>query len=313
MLFSFTRRCTGLVLTLLVASFLIYSALVVAPGDPAQLLAGRNPTPETLALIREKYHLDDPFLVQYWHWLSAVMTGDLGYSPTFRADVTTLISQRYLSTVLLVAYASTLIGVFGIGGGVAAALMGKGARSTLAGLSAAAMGTPTFAIALVLITTFARNLDWFPIYGSGSGLLDRLWHLTLPAFALALAFGGYVARVTSTAVSAELGSEHVAVARIRGVPERIIVRKHVLNNALPPILTIAGLTIAGLLAGSAVAEQAFGVNGLGSLLVISAQRQDMSVLLVTSLIVVTAFVTINGAVDAVVQVIDPRARARRTK
>jgi peptide/nickel transport system permease protein len=301
------RRLAGLLVTLLVASVAIFGALAIAPGDPAAALAGGNkPNPATLAAIRAEYHLDDPFWSQYWHWLSGLVSGDLGRSIVFRTDVSALLEGRFVNTFMLVTYAAVLILVVGIGLGVLAGLRGRRVNTAVTVGTTVAMGLPTFVMAVVLIWVFATKLSWFPIYGSGSGFTDKLRHLTLPAVALSFVFIAYVARITRTSVSAELHSEHVDTARARGLPWGATVRHHVLRNASGPILTVSGLTVAGLVAGAAVAEQAFGINGLGSLLIQSASRKDLAVVQVLAMIMVTAFVVINTVVDIVNVVLDPR-------
>ncbi len=152
------------------------------------------------------------------------------------------------------------------------------------------IATPAFVAAIVLITVFAVNLGWFPVFGSGEGFWDRLWHLTLPAVALAFTWCAYVTQITKASVREELGREHVETARSRGIPWPLIVRRHVFRNALIPITTVAGLTVAGLIAGAVVVEQAFGLNGMGSFLVQSASQKDFAVVQAISLLLVTAFV-----------------------
>jgi peptide/nickel transport system permease protein len=301
------RRVVALVVTLVAASVLIYGALAIAPGDPATLLAGGAvPNPRTLAAIHREYHLDDPFLTQYWHWLSGFLRGDLGRSLVFRDSVGHLLGTRILTTVMLVAYAAVLILVTGIGLGVAAALRGGRTNTAVTIGTTVAMGAPTFVMAILLIWVFSTRLSWFPVYGSGSGFADRLHHLTLPAVALAFTYMAYVSRITRAAVSAELRSEHVDTARSRGIPYATLVRRHVLHNASAPILAVSGLTVAGLLAGTAVAEQAFGINGIGSLLVQSASKQDLAVVQAIAMLMVAAFVVIDTIVDVVNVALDPR-------
>lgn len=301
------RKLGVLVTTVLVSSLAIFLALHLAPGDPATALAGgTKPSPENLARIRAEYHLDDPWWRQYLDWLHGILTGDLGTSMVYKTDVGPLLSERLLSTVLLVGYAGALILVLGIGLGVLAGLRGRVTRTVVSVVTTVAMGAPTFVVAIVLIAIFATSLDWLPIYGTGSGLGDRLVHLTLPAIALSLSYIAYVATVTRAAVDEEKVSEHVETAVSRGTPPGLVTRRHVLRNAVAPILTVSGLSIAGLFAGTAVAEQAFGVNGLGSLLVDAAAKKDLAVVQVISLFMVVAFVAVNTAIDAVNALLDPR-------
>ena len=310
----FLLRKTGvLVGTMLGSSLAIFLALHLAPGDPATALAGgQKPNPENLARIRAEFNLDDPWWSQYLHWLNGIVTGDLGTSIVYRTDVGDLLGARFVSTLLLVALAGTLIVVGGVTLGVLASLRGRVTRTFVGIATTIAMGAPTFVVAIVLITVFSSSLGWFPIYGTGSGLTDRLSHLVLPAVSLALSYIAYVATVSRAAVDEEKSSEHVDTAIARGTPRHLITRRHVLRNAAAPILTVSGLSIAGLFAGTAVAEQAFGVNGIGSLLVDAAAKQDLAVVQVISLFMVAAFVLVNTAIDAVNVALDPRT-ARRTE
>lgn len=301
------RRMVALVLTLAVSSVIIYGALAVAPGDPAALLAGGSiPNPQALEQIHREYHLDDPFLSQYGRWAAGLLHGDLGRSIVFRDDVSHLITTRVVNTIMLVAYAALLILVVGVGLGIAAALRGGRTSTAVTVTTTIAMGAPTFVMSILLIWLFSTKLSWLPVYGSGDGFADKLKHLTLPAIALACTYVAYVSRITRAAVTAELRSEHVDTARSRGIPYGPLVRRHVLRNASAPILAVSGLTVAGLLAGTAVAEQAFGVNGIGSLLIQSASRQDLAVVQAIAMVMVAAFVVINTLVDLVNVLLDPR-------
>ena len=173
------------------------------------------------------------------------------------------------------------------------------------------MAAPAVVAAIVLIWLFATRLSWFPVYGSGTGFADRIWHLTLPAIALSAGYLAYVSRITRAEVRAARSADHVDVALARGVGRAAVLRKHVLRNAAGPVLAVSGITVAGLLAGTAIAEQAFGVSGLGSLLVQSAARQDLVVVQVLALLLVAAFVLVNTLVDVLNAVLDPRLlRAR---
>jgi len=302
------RRLAMLVLTLLVASFAIYASLSVAPGDPLSVLTGgRTLPPDALATLRERYHLNDPMLVQYWHWLTnAVLHADLGDSIALREPVGTLIHERAMVTFELVAYASVLILLLGIGSGIVAALRrGFVDSSVIAGTTVFA-AIPSFVAAIVLISVFAVKLGWFPALGAGDGFTDRIWHLTLPAIALALSALALVARVTRVAVREEMGREHVQTAISRGLPRHLIVRRHVLRNAAIPITTISGITVASLIALAAVVEVVFGLGGIGAYLVKSAQSKDLAVVQGISLLLVTAFVAVNVLVDFLYAVLDPR-------
>jgi peptide/nickel transport system permease protein len=301
------RRLAMLVLALLVASFVIYASLSIAPGDPlAVLTGGRTLPPEATAVLRARYHLDESLPVQYWHWLTSSVQGDLGDSIALRESVNAVITQRAAVTFELVLYASILILLLGIGSGVLAGLRRGALDTTVIAATTVSAAIPSFVAAIVLIAVFAVNLGWFPALGAGEGVLDRLWHLTLPAIALALSALAIVARVTRVSVRDEMGREHVQTAISRGLPWHVIVRRHVLRNAAIPITTISGITIASLIALSAVVERAFSLNGLGAALVSAAASKDFAVVQGVSLILVAAFVITNAIVDLLYAVLDPR-------
>ncbi|MFE3559221.1 ABC transporter permease [Streptomyces sp. NPDC059193] len=302
-------RLGMLIVTVLVSSLAIYGAMFLTPGDPATLLVGgsRDPDPEVLAQIHREYHLDDPFIQGYWHWLSGCLQGDFGKSLVYRDSVAALIGARAGDTLALVTYASVLVLAAGTVIGTVAALRGGRTETLATTLTAGAMAVPTFVMAVLLIWLFAVQLPWFPVYGSGEGFAGTLSHLTLPALALAMTWIGYVAQVTRTAVRAEMRSEHVETARSRGVPEWTVIRRHVLHNASGPVFAVSGVGIAGLIATAAVAEQAFGTGGLGALMIEAASKQDMAVVQAVSLIFVVVFVVINTTVDLISAALDPRA------
>ncbi|MGO3088638.1 MAG: ABC transporter permease [Galactobacter sp.] len=306
------KRLGGVILTLFIASILIFSMVSLTPGDPAAMLAGgSNPNPETLAAVREQLRLNDPIPVQYLGWLGDLFTGDLGRS--FRVvkgdDVGSLIAPRLVTTGLLVAYAALLIVIFGIGSGLLAGTSGKAVDRVVTILTSAAMGAPTFVVAVALIAIFAVNLGWFPTLGAGEdGLADRIHHLTLPAISLAMAYLAFISRITRTSVLSQAHADHVETATVRGLPRNYVVRHHIWRNASGPILSVSGLSIAGLFAGTAVAEQAFGINGIGSLLTQAAASQDLPVVQILSRFMVATFVIVNLIVDEVSAMLDPRLK-----
>ena len=300
-------KLVGLIVTLLVSSFLISSSLYLTPGDPISTLSGgRTLPPEAVQALSDQHHLDDPFFIRYLAWLGDVIRGDLGESLVFNTTVTDLLAARVGTTVMLVAMASVLI--FGVGitlglvAGIRGGLLDKGLLVT----TVIGQAIPGFVAAIALIWLFAVRLGWFPAIGSGEGFVDRLHHLTLPAVALTLAYLAYVARVVRAATRDELGRVHVETARARGLSSSQIVRRHVVRNAMIPIVTVSGLTIAGLLAATVVVERAFNLDGLGSLLVDAVVRKDVAVAQAVSLVLVTAFVVINTLVDRLSKVLDPR-------
>jgi peptide/nickel transport system permease protein len=300
-------RLVGCLITLVISTFVVFGSLYIAPGSPVgYLTGGRALSPATIASIKAQYHLNDPFLTRYWDWLTGALHGDLGQSIIFRQPVGPLVGARIETTALLVAMAAILILAVGIAAGAVAALRGGAADSGVLVIGSVGIAIPSFVAAIVLIALFAVDLGWFPVFGSGTSLPDRLWHLTLPAVALALSATAFVARVTRTTMREELAREHVETARVRGIPERVVVRRHVLRNAMIPITTVGGLTVASLIAGSVVVEQAFGLNGIGQFLIQSVNAKDFAVVQAIALILVVAFVVVNTLVDITYRLIDPR-------
>jgi peptide/nickel transport system permease protein len=303
----FARRLAILLASLLVASFVIFAALYLAPGNPvAALSGGRSLPPGSVHVLEERYHLSEPFFAQYWYWLGNALHGNLGMSIMLRENVSTLIGSRVWTTAGLVLYASVIIVVLGIGLGIVSGLRpGRLDTSTLV-VTAVSAAIPAFVAAIALILLFAVKLRWFPALGNGTSFLSNVRHFTLPAVALAFASLAIVARVTRTAVRTESDRDHVQTAVSRGIPARYVVQRHIVRNAAIPITTITGVTIASLIAVAAVVEVAFSLNGLGAYLVQAAQSKDIAVVQGISLVLVTAFVVVNLLVDVLYVVLDPR-------
>lgn len=301
------KRTGGLLLVLLITSFVVFGMLYLAPGSPISFVLGpRGGTAEQIARVTAQYHLDDPFAVRYFSWIRDVVSGDLGDSVVYRQPVADLIGGRIGTTVALIALATLIIAVVGVGLGLIASLKGGWADQVITTLATLGLATPAFVIGVALISVFAVGLGWFPTNGSGSGGLDTLYHLALPAVALAVASAAYQARITRASVLEEEGREHVQTAVARGLRPRIIIRRHILRNALIPITTVLGLTVATLIAGAVVVENVFALDGLGSLLVRAILQRDFAVVQAVILVLVVAFVVINAIVDFLYTIIDPR-------
>lgn len=307
------RHLLGLAVTVWVSTIVIFVALAIAPGSPIAFLSGgRTLSPQEKVDLNAYYHLNDPLWQRYWEWLKALLHGNLGTSIVFHEPVSTVLVPRLETTLFLVVYAGLLIIVVGVGLGIVAAKSSPRIDGAITALTTVGLATPAFVAAVGLTLIFAVHLGWFPVFGSGSGFGDRLVHLTLPAVALALGGVALIARITRTAVRAELASEHVETARSRGLSEARVLRRHAVRNALIPVTTASGLTIGALLAGTVVVETAFGVNGGGSLLVQSVQDKDFPVVQACCLLLVVAFAVINSTVDLLYSLIDPRIRRAQT-
>lgn len=304
------RPVLGGAFTIVVASMVIFVALSFAPGDPAVTLAGPHATHDQLEALREQLGENKPLPERYLSWLGGVLHGDFGQSTQFRQGVSSLLTPRLGVTAELVVFAFLLILVFGIGLGMLPSVH-RYLTWPVVLVTSLGVAVPTFVAALILIEIFALKLGWFPVLGSSSGgPLDRLRHLTLPAIALALSWAAFVAQISRASIRDEEGREHVETALSRGLGRGQVFRKHVLRNAAAPIVTVVGLTLAGLIAGSIVVETAFGIGGIGSLLVVSVSAKDTNVVLAISIIFVVAFVVATTVADIAQILLDPRVRDR---
>lgn len=297
------------VATLIAASFVLYTAVWLQPGNPLTLILGTKASPAQYQYLAHKLGLDRPMPVRYWDWLTSAVNGSFGTSLVYKQSVANLIAPRLLTTLLLVAYAGVIILVVGVGLGVIGGMSPRLAPY-IAGVNGLGVAVPGFVAAEVLIAVFAVKLGWFPVLGPGQGVAGRLQHLTLPAIALAIASIAYVSQITRAAVSAEEQSPHVETARGRGLAGPRIVRRHVLWNAAMPIMTVSALTVASLLAGAIVVESAFGLGGIGSLLVQSVSDKDSNVVLAVGLILVLVFVITTTVLDFLQYLLDPRLRLK---
>ena len=301
----------GLLLTLFLASLLVFFSRFLVPGDPIRfLLRGRKPSPEAIVEVTAQYGLDLPPWQQYLRWIAGVVHGDFGRSLQFRQDVTSVLGDRLPVTLMLVVMAGAIIAVVGLVGGTVAALNRGRAADRAILITLTVLGAiPSFVGSIVLIAIFSVQLGWFPSFGSGSDFGDMVYHLVLPSIALAIVFIVLIGKVTRSAMVEQLSREHVEVATSRGIIRLAVIRRHVLRNALGPILTVSGVLVAGLIVASSLVEQAFGLAGIGSLLVGSVDRLDFPVVQAIVLLVVTAFVVVNAVIDILEPWIDPRSAA----
>jgi peptide/nickel transport system permease protein len=314
MIVAVLRRVGAVVLTLVASSFVIFGAMYAAPGDPVTFLIGNpeNVTPERIAAVRAQYHLDQPFVTQFWIWAKGLLHGDLGSSFVYQQPVSALLGSRLPVTLTLVAYAAIMFTIIGISlGAISALRRGTKTDSAITGVTTLLASVPNFVIGLILVSVFAVQLRWFDVSGSGSGFGDRLYHLTLPAIALTLGGLATLSRVTRQTMVEQQSLDHVEAARSYGLGSRKIITRHVLRNSLGPVVTMSGLHLAGMLAGTVVIEGVFGLNGIGSLLVDAINTHDFPVVQAILLYMVVAYMLVTIALDLAYPLIDPRTAVRR--
>lgn len=296
---------------ILLASVAIFVTTRLMPGDPAQLLAGPDPSPETLDAIRARLGLDQNIGVQYVQWLVSVFRGDLGKSVISGLPVNELIGARLTVTLLLAAAGFLLTLVIGGAIGLASGLRpGSRLDRALSFVSSLWLAIPIFWTGVLLILVFSVSLGWFPVVGN-LDLSDPprvLVALTLPAVALAIAHSPIIARFLRSGIVETRDLEHVRTARAKGLPNRLIVRDYILRNSLVPVITTAGVVVGNLIGGVALLEVVFSWPGIGSLLVTSLGNRDYSVVQGVLLVSVTGFLVSNLVADVLHAALDPRIR-----
>jgi peptide/nickel transport system permease protein len=304
-------RVLSSVALLVAVSFVIFSFLYLAPGNPLAVLLGGHLVPQSVVQqIRAEYHLNDSFLTQFAIWFGNILHGNFGESIASQAPVWQVIRPRILPTLELAAYAFVLVIIFGFGAGMVAAIkQGRAADHVISGGMLVAASLAQYVSAIFLIVIFAVKLRWFPVYGlGGSDVASRLYHLTLPAIALALSLSAFVGRTTRTAMSESLLLDHVDTARSAGLSNRSVIGRHALRSALVPIVTVGGLTVGYLITGAVLVEYTFGLNGLGYTLISAIENKDFAVVQAIALIFTFVFILANLVSDLLYMAIDPRIR-----
>lgn len=295
-------------------SILVFLLMHLAPGDVTSTLLGPMSSPDAREAIRERLGLDQPLFVQYWKWLMLLLQGDLGTSWVHRHEVADLVLPKFFNTVILAVSAAFIAYIVGFFAGFFSA--GRAYRLAdriTMGLMLVLGSTPLYWLGLILVLLFALSLRWLPATGmydpvGGGGWLDLLRHLILPAVASALPSAAIVARVTRASFLEVLKQNYIRVARSRGVPRRLIMRKHALRNAAPPILTVGGMELGYLLGGVVFTEVVFAWPGAGNQLYSSIVGRDIPTVQGVVLLIALSFVLINLFVDVLNAYVDPRTR-----
>ncbi len=304
------KRLLTLIPILIFVSFITFELVRLTPGDPAMIMVGgRQTSPEVLKNIRTKYGLDKDPITQYVMWIKNVLHGDLGESFRLKQNVTTLIKARMPLTLKLIVLSTLLSTIFALLLGVFSALYKNSIIDYMASMiGLVGVSAPVFFSAVVGMLIFGVWLKWLPTFGAGKGFWGEIYHLILPSSVLALSMLALTARMTRSEMLEILGSDYVEAARAKGLPERVVVFKHALRNALIPVLTVASLQMGFLLVGSVLVEYAMGLGGLGSLITDAIQNRDYPVIQSTTLVLVALFALINLLTDLLYAVIDPRIR-----
>ena len=308
------KRLLSLMISLAIASLVIFTVIEVAPGDPASFMLGINAQPDTLAALRAELGLDQTKVQRYLAWVGGMLQGDFGTSYQYRTPVAKMIGDRLWVSLPLALYALALSTLIAFPAGIyAASRRGKAGDIGVMGATQIGVAIPNFWFAMMLVLVFAINLRWFSAGGFAGwdkGAFAALKSLTLPAIALALPQAAILARVMRSALLDVLGEDFMRTARAKGLTRGQALRRHGLRNAMIPVLTILGLQFSFLLAGGIIIEQVFYLPGLGRLIFQSISARDLIVVESVTMLLVFAVIVVNFAVDLAYAAVDPRLRRR---
>ena len=312
MLLYVARRIAWIATTLVVLSLLIFAITQMLPGNVAQIIAGQFATPDTVTAISAKLGLNDPYYLQYWRWASAVLHGDFGRSLIMERPIAPVLWEALANSAVLASVAFVVVAVVGIGLGVLAAIRAGGAIDygvslfTFLGIS-----IPEFFWGIVLILVFSRSLGWLPSGGLAdpeSGFATHAAHVVLPAATLAFALIAHVSRMTRSSMLGVLRSQYVRNARAKGLPERVVILRHALRNALLPTITILAMDVGWLIGGVVVAETVFAYPGIGRALIFSIERHDLPMIQASILVIAAIYCSANLVADLLYAYFNPRIR-----
>jgi oligopeptide transport system permease protein len=300
------RRLLQMVLTFFGATFVVFALMFANQDDPLQALAGERPISESQRIaLTERYHLDEPFLVQYWYYMKGLLTGDFGQSLTGR-QIGDMLEQAWPVTFRLAVLAAVIAAVFAIVAGVISAIRRGGAFDNVTLIfTLVLLSMPIVVIAPLAQLLFGIQLGWFP---PTSGADPGLWQLLLPALVLASSVFATQLRVTRTSVAENLRADYVRTAKAKGLAFKRVISVHVLRNSLIPVITLIGVDLGNLMAGAIVTEGVFNIPGVGFNLARGIRTEDgpLVVGFVSALVII--FLIVNLLVDLLYAALDPRIR-----
>lgn len=305
-------KAAGMLCVLAIVAVMVFVLTRAASGDPIAVLLGDQATAADIARVQKAYGLDKPLPVQFGYWLREVAQGNLGQSIFLQRPVTQALWERAEPTALLALMAMAIAAAIGIPCGIVSAVFrGRAVDQFFTGLAMLGASIPSFWLGLVLIQLFAVSLGWFPVsgYGApGAPVAERLHALVLPATVLGLLNSALIIRFTRASMLDVLGEDYVRTARSKGLGEGTVVLKHALRNALVPIVTVLGLTVALMIGGAVVTETVFGLPGIGNLVVNAVLRRDYPVIQGALLVIAAIYVLINFGIDLLYALVDPRVK-----
>jgi peptide/nickel transport system permease protein len=307
------RRLALGVLTLLLVSLVVFAVTQALPGDPARAILGRDATPDALAALRAQLNLNENVVTQYLDWLRGLLTGDPGQSLAAGEPVTTLLSGRIANSAFLVLLSAVISIPLSILIGAGSALRRDKSLDVVTSVVLLALAAlPEFVVGIVLVVLFATNVfSWFPavsLVDPNQPIYQQLDILILPTLTLVVAVTPYVSRIMRASMIEVLESDYVEMARLKGLPEREVVVRHALPNAIVPTIQVIALQLAYLAGGVVVVEAVFGYAGVGAALVDAVKNHDLPVVQTLTMLIAGIYVLLNLAADIATILITPRLR-----
>lgn len=305
-------RLGGMLAVLSLVSVLVFLLTRLAAGDPIAVLLGDQASLQDIAQARQRYGLDEPLWTQFLLWLGQVLQGNLGQSIFLQMPVTQVLLDRVEPTAWLALMSVGLAMLIGVPCGIVSAVWrGRWIDQCVSTLAMLGASMPSFWMGLLVIQLLAVGAGWFPVSGygePGANWLTRIHHLMLPALVLGTLNSALIIRFTRASMLDILSEDYIRTARSKGLPETAVVFKHALRNALVPILTVLGLTLALMIGGAVVTETVFNLPGLGNLVVRAVLRRDYPVIQGALLAIAAVYVIINFVIDVLYVWVDPRVR-----
>lgn len=302
-----TGRFLQIVPVLFGVSVIVFALVHLIPGDPAVSMLGSRATPELVARIHRQFSLDLPIWAQYGNWVANALQGNFGISFFYQADVWSITLPRVPLTLLLIAFSTVLALAIAIPFATIAAfrrggLVDQGVRL----LFTATLGMPSFWLAIIFSLVLGVRLKLFPIAGAGSGGLDTIGHLTLPALTIALSIAPILVRALRSSLIEVMQSDFVTTGRAAGLRSRTVIVSYVLRNSMLPLVTVLSVNVGWLIGGTVIVEQIFGLPGVGSLLIGSISSRDYAIIQLVTLVLALIVIVVNLLTDLAYVALDPR-------
>lgn len=305
------KRLLMLIPVILGVTFIVFFILNLSPGDPAAIILGDQASAEALAMKREELGLNDPLLVRYGRYIFSMLHGDLGTSYKNNLSVWDQVITRFPNTAILAVAAILVALLIGISVGIISAKNQYSALDNVSMVTALiGVSMPSFWMGLLLVILFSLKLGWFPSQGMGTGPVPMLKSLVLPAVTLGTSAAATIARMTRSTMLEVIRQDYIDTARAKGVSEKTITYRHMLKNALIPIITAVGLQFGTLLGGAMLTETVFSWPGLGRLMVEAIKSKDIPLVLGSVIFLAVMFTVVNLGVDIIYAFVDPRIKSQ---